>query len=116
MYFLWEMRKIFALTVAALCYFCTYSQEANSSDNVPTLIIAPRFDVNPYIPTGSGGLSGVDFGNSSLCTKLEGSIGEHFSYSMCNHWVTTDTASLYKDILRTDQSDFIDWLTLSLTV
>ena len=110
------MRKILVLTVAALCYFCTYSQEANSSDNVPTLIIAPRFDVNPYIPTGSGGLSGVDFGNSSLCTKLEGSIGEHFSYSMCNHWVTTDTASLYQDILRTDQSDFIDWLTLSYSV
>ena len=110
------MRKIFVLTVAALCYFCTYSQEAKASDNVPTLIIAPRFDVNPYIPTGSEGIRGVDFGNSSLCSLLEGSIGENFSYSMCNHWITTETRPLYQNILRTDESDFIDWLTLSYSV
>ena len=110
------MRKILVLTVALLCYFCTYSQEANTSDNIPVLIIAPRFDVNPYIATGDGGLRGVDFGNSSLCTLLEGSIGEHFSYSMSNHWVTSQTRPLYQNILRTDESDFIDWLTLSYSV
>lgn len=110
------MRKILVLIVAALCYFCTYSQEANTSDNVPVLIIAPRFDVNPYFQTGSEGIRGVDFGNSSLYTLFEGSIGENFSYSMSNHWLSTDPASLYQNAFRSDDVDFIDWLTLSYSV
>ena len=70
------MRKIFVLTVAALCYFCTYSQEAEASGNVPTLIFSPRFEVNPYIRTGGGGYSGVDFGNSIKVTvHAEGEEG-----------------------------------------
>lgn len=109
------MKKILALTVAALCYFCTYSQEADASGNIPTLIITPRFEVNPYLSTGSEGYKGVDFGNSSLCSLFEGSVG-NFSYSMCNHWVTTETKSLYQNILRSDESDFIDWLTLSYSL
>lgn len=110
------MKKIFVLTVALLCYFCTYSQEAKTSDNVPTLIISPRFEVNPYIPTGSEGLGGVDFGSSSLYTLFEGSIGENFSYSMSNHWLSTDPKSLYQNAFRSDEADFIDWLTLSYSV
>lgn len=110
------MRKIFVLTVAALCYFCTYSQEAEASGNVPTLIFSPRFEVNPYIQTGGGGYSGVDFGTSSLYTLFEGSIGEHFSYSMSNHWLSTDTKSLYQNAFRSDNFDFIDWLTLSYSL
>ena len=110
------MRRILVLAVAALCYFCTYSQEAKTSDNVPTLIISPRFEVNPYIPTGSEGVNGVDFGNSSLYTLFEGSIGENFSYSMSNHWVSTDTKSLYQNAFRSDDVDFIDWLTLSYSL
>lgn len=110
------MKKIFALTVAVLCYFCTYSQEAKESGNYPTLIIMPRFEVNPYLSTGSEGYKGVDFGNTSLCSLFEGSIGEHFSYSMSNHWLTTETKPLYQDILRSDESDFIDWLTISYTL
>ena len=110
------MRKIFVLAVAALCYFCTYSQEANTSGNIPTLIISPRFEVNPYIPTGSEGLKGVDFGTSSLYTLFEGSIGENFSYSMSNHWLSTDTKSLYQNAFRSDNFDFIDWLRLNYSV
>lgn len=110
------MKKILALTVAVLCYFCTYSQEAEASGNVPTLIISPRFEVNPYIRTGGGGYSGVDFGTSSLYTLFEGSIGENFSYSMSNHWLSTDTKSLYQNAFRSDDVDFIDWLTLSYSV
>ncbi|MBQ9138862.1 MAG: hypothetical protein IJX65_09530 [Alistipes sp.] len=110
------MRKIFVLAVAALSYFCTYSQEAKASDNVPTLIISPRFEVNPYIRTGSEGYTGVDFGTSSLYTLFEGSVGEHFSYSMSNHWLSTDPKSLYQNAFRSDDVDFIDWLTLSYNV
>ena len=110
------MKKILALTVAVLCYFCTYSQEAEASGNVPTLIISPRFEVNPYIRTGGGGYSGVDFGTSSLYTLFEGSVGENFSYSMSNHWLSTDPKSLYQNAFRSDDVDFIDWLTLSYSV
>ena len=110
------MKKILALTVAVLCYFCTYSQEAEASGNVPTLIISPRFEVNPYIRTGGGGHSGVDFGTSSLYTLFEGSVGDNFSYSMSNHWLSTDPKSLYQNAFRSDDVDFIDWLTLSYSV
>lgn len=110
------MKKILALTVAVLCYFCTYSQEAEASGNVPTLIISPRFEVNPYIRTGGGGHSGVDFGTSSLYTLFEGSVGDNFSYSMSNHWLSTYPKSLYQNAFRSDDVDFIDWLTLSYSV
>ena len=110
------MRKILALTVAALCYFSTYSQEAEASGNIPTLIISPRIEVNPHIALGEGGFLGSDFGATSLYTFFDGSIGEHFSYSMSNHWLSTDPRSLYADPFRSDESDFIDWLTLSYSV
>lgn len=110
------MRKILALLVAIPCYFCTYSQEAESLGNTPELTIIPRFDVNPYIPVGNKGNGGVDFSNSSLYTVFEGNIGEHFSYSMCNHWLSTDPKSLYKNSFRSDDNNWVDWLTLSYSV
>ena len=111
------MKRGFALLVAMLCYFCTYSQEANADSKIPEFIVTPRFDVNPYAPI-KGGYKGFDFGNSSLYTFLDGSVG-NFSYSLCNHWFASDwdtTKSLYKDSFRSDYTDFIDWLTLSYQV
>ena len=108
------MRKRLALLVAILCYFCTYSQEANEDSRIPDFVVTPRFDANPYAPI-KGGYSGFDFGNSSLYTFLDGSVGD-FSYSLCNHWVSTDTAALYQNAFRSDDVDFIDWLTLSYQV
>lgn len=110
------MRKILALATLILCCFTTYSQEAESASNIPSLIITPRFDVNPYISVGGKDKSGVDFGNTSLYTLFEGSVGENFSYSMSNHWLSTDPASLYQNAFRSDDVDFIDWLTLSYSV
>lgn len=114
-YYLWEMKRLLVLLVATLGYFCAYSQEANEGGLVPDFIVTPRFDANPYIPMNDWGHEGFDFGNSSIYTFLDGSIG-NFSYSMCNHWVAEDTASLYKNAFRSDENDFIDWLTLSYTV
>ena len=108
------MKRGFALLVAILCYFCTYSQEANADSNIPEFIVTPRFDANPYAPL-KGGYSGFDFGNSSLYTFLDGSVG-NFSYSLCNHWVSTDTPSLYQNAFVSSEVDFIDWLTLSYQV
>lgn len=114
-YFLWEMKRTFALLVATLCYFCTYSQEAETVGNTPVLTVIPRFDVNPHIPVGNKGGEGFDFANSSLYTLFEGNVGEHFSYSMSNHWVSTDTKSLYQNAFRSDDVNFVDWLTLTAT-
>ena len=44
------MKRGLALLVAILCYFCTYSQEVNTSSNAPEFVVTPRFDVNPYAP------------------------------------------------------------------
>ena len=108
------MKRGFALLVAILCYFCTYSQEAETSSNIPEFIVTPRFDANPYAPI-KGSRSGFDFGNSSLYTFLNGSAGD-FSYSMSNHWVSTDTVSLYQNAFLSYDYDFIDWLLLSYSV
>ncbi|MBR2026459.1 MAG: hypothetical protein IKA07_04915 [Alistipes sp.] len=111
------MKRGLALLVATLCYFCTYSQEASTSNNIPEFVVTPRFDVNPYAPV-KGGYSGYDFGNSSLYTFLDGEIG-NFSYSFAGHWFSSDWAStkaLYENAFRSDDVDFIDWLTLSYQV
>ena len=110
------MKRGFALLVAILCYFCTYSQEANADNNIPEFIVTPRFDLSQYAPI-KGGRKDLDFGNSSLYTFLDGSIG-NFSYSMSNHWFAADwdsTKGLYQNAFRSDDYDFIDWLVLSYT-
>ena len=111
------MKRGLALLVAILCYFCTYSQEVSTSNNAPEFIVTPRFDVNPYAPI-KGGYSGFDFGNSSLYTFLDGEVG-NFSYSLCNHWFSSDwesTKGLYQNAFYSYECDFIDWLTLSYQV
>ena len=111
------MKRGLALLVAILCYFCTYSQEVNTSSNAPEFVVTPRFDLNPYAPI-KGGYSGFDFGNSSLYTFLDGEVG-NFSYSLCNHWFSSDwesTKGLYQNAFYSYECDFIDWLTLSYQV
>ena len=111
------MKRLLVLLVAMLGYFCTYAQEAKEDSCIPDFIVTPRFDVNPYAPI-KGGYSGFDFGNSSLYTFLDGSVG-NFSYSMSNHWFTSDwdtTKELYQNVFYSNDVDFIDWLVLSYTV
>ena len=111
------MKKLLVLLVATLGYFCTYAQEVKEESRTPDFIVTPRFDVNPYAPI-KGGYSGFDFGNSSLYTFLDGSVG-NFSYSFAGHWLSSDWASskaLYQNTFRSDDVDFIDWLTASYSV
>ncbi|MBR3677311.1 MAG: hypothetical protein IKL60_00155 [Alistipes sp.] len=108
------MKRLLVLLVATLGYFYTYAQEVNEDSRIPDFVVTPRFDANPYAPV-KGGYKGFDFGNSSLYTFLDGSVGD-FSYSLCNHWVAEDTPSLYKNAFISSECDFIDWLTLSYQV
>ena len=107
------MKKTLALLAAISSCFCTYAQEAESADNTPELTIIPRVDVNPYIPVGNKGNAGVDFSNTGLYTLFEGNIGEHFSYSMCNHWLSTDPKSLYQNTFRSDDTNWVDWANIT---
>ncbi len=108
------MKRLLVLLVATLGYFYTYAQEVNEDSRIPDFVVTPRFDANPYAPV-KGGYKGFDFGNSSLYTFLDGSVG-NFSYSLCNHWLSDDPASLYKNAFISSECDFIDWLTLSYQV
>ena len=111
------MKRLLVLLVATLGYFCTYAQEVKEDSRIPDFIVTPRFDVSQYAPI-EGGRKDFDFGNSSLYTFLDGSVG-NFSYSLANHWLSSDWASskaLYENAFRSNDVDFIDWLTLSYTV
>ncbi len=113
------MRRTLALLVAVLSYFSAFAQEVEpSGSNIPEFTVVPRIDLNPYIPVGKGHGrdASFDLGNTSLYTFLEGSIGEHFSYSMSNHWLSTDPKALYENSLRSDDCNWLDWLTLSYSV
>ena len=112
------MKRGLALLVATLCYFCTYAQKANATSNIPEFIVTPRFDANIYAPTKNGGYKDFDYGNTSLYTFLDGSVG-NFSYSLCNHWDAENYGAflgLYENAFRSDECDFIDWLALSYKV
>lgn len=51
---------------------------------------------------------GFDFGNSLFCTTFEGSASEHFSWFVCNQWVSSDGIKWpYQNLGR---SDDVNWL------
>lgn len=109
------MRKIVLFVLATISCFTTFSQEAESENTTPDFVVIPRFDANPYIATKHTGLKSFDFGATSLYTLFEGSVG-NFSYSMSNHWLSTSPADLYRNTFRSDDVNWLDWLTLTYNV
>ena len=61
------------------------SQEASTPGKYGRVSIIPRFEVNPWLGNGDGNKSGSSFGNYSLYTLFEGSLSEHFSWTIANH-------------------------------
>lgn len=108
------MKRLIALVAALLCSFLAFSQEA-SSGNSTELTIVPRFDVNPIFPLADDGQSGVNFGNSMLATLLEGSVGDHFSYSVFNVWANSDIESLYTGLFHNDTYNWLGWANATLS-
>ena len=88
------------MTVCALFCSPAFAQDEPSVNNYPELSIITRVDAYPFSP--------------SVYTLLEGSLGEHLSYSVCNLWVNDDTRSLYANTLRADEMDWCQWAWLSL--
>ena len=94
------MKRLLSLmTVCALFCSPAFGQEAQSVNNYPELSIITRVDI-PFSP--------------GVYTLLEGSLGDHLSYSIANVWVNDDTKSLYANTLRADAMDWCQWAYLSL--
>lgn len=94
------MKRLSVLLLCMVMCAASFAQE-----NEHSFLVVPRLEVNPYVV----GNQAVDLGNSSLYTLFEGDLGEHFSYSMMNHWLSEDPAALYANTLRSDDSNWLDW-------
>lgn len=122
--------KRFTVLIAA-GFFCwpALSQESEASGNVPEVAVVARLDANPvvplYRPLGSGFDASEFFGSSSVYTLIDGSVGDWFSYSIANHWLSTDPASLYKrfdgddvvgaNLFYSDDVNWVDWANVTFS-
>lgn len=111
------MKKTVSLIVALLCCSLAFSQEASveSEGNHGEITIIPRVDVDANIPlhTKEPLANVVDFGLTSLYTLFEGDFADHFSFSVCNHWLSTDPGLLYSSTFHTDLCNWLDWATIT---
>ena len=76
-------------------------------------MIVPRAEYSPYFVPESK-LWYHNFGQTSLWTVFDGNLGEHFSFSVANHWLNFydsfgDTKALYQNTWRTDETNWVDW-------
>ena len=96
------MKRLLSLLAAGvlLCIPVFGQEDPETVRNYPELSIITRVDAYPFSP--------------SVYTLLEGSLGDHLSYSVCNVWVNDDIKSLYANTLRADESDWCLWGYLSL--
>ncbi len=92
------MKRLFLLVFAVLCCRVALAQavEPGASNDFRVIARAELFG-SSFSPT--------------LYSLWEGSAGDQFEFSVCNHWLTdfSDTPSLYSDILRSDVSNLFDW-------
>ena len=105
------MRRLLFLMAAALSATLVYAQDAENVGNSAQLSIIPRIDLNPYI--GFDSQTDFSLSNSSLYTLFEGDLGEHFSFSIANHWLSSEPRSLYEGTLHSDMNSWLDWANLT---
>lgn len=124
------MKRTLSLLSAALFCLPVLCQESEPSGNIPVVGVVARLDGNPVIPLHKG--SGYEFdaadffSNSSIYTLIDGNIGDHFSYSIANHWLSTDPASLYvkydedervgANLFYTDDVNWLDWANVTASI
>ena len=75
-----------------------------------TFSLIPRLDGTLYSYPGDG--SEMTLGASALYSLFEGNLGD-FSWSVSNHWLSTDPASLYRDVTLSTTYTFLDWAYLA---
>ncbi len=123
------MKKVTVLIAAIFCCLPVLSQEAESSGNVPQVSAVARLDARPVVPLGASDGWQFDaedfFSNTSLYTLIDGNIGDWFSYSVANHWLSTDPRSLYvtdfednsvgANLFRSGYTNWLDWANLTFS-
>ena len=101
------MKRLSVLLLCLVMCAASFAQE-----NEHSFLVVPRLEANPYI----GGNQTFDMGNTSLYTLFEGELSETFSYSVMNHWLSADPASLYANTFRSDDFNWLDWAYVSAYV
>lgn len=75
-----------------------------------TFSLIPRLDGVLYSYPGEGSEFGL--GGTALYSQFEGTLGD-LSWSVSNHWLSSDPASLYRDVTLTTTNTFLDWAYLA---
>ena len=103
------MKKLLLSIAALLPGLLAFSQEADDLGRYAEVTLIPRLDLNPTY-AGDSGL-GFNHGNSSIYTLFEGSLSEHFSWTIANHWLQAggDYAWPYTDLGRSDTTNWLDY-------
>ena len=81
------MKKLVVLAASILLCTLAQAQGADDSGASAGITIVPRIDFNPVF---SGSDKEVTLGNSSLYSLFEGNISENLSFSVCNHWLSSE--------------------------
>jgi len=107
------MKKISLSTAALLLCLLAHSQEADSLGRYAEFTIIPRLDAglnSPVLSKGGSNESTFNPGNSSLYTTFEGSISEHLSFTIENHWLQAGEEAIPGLYRNTGRSDNVNWL------
>ena len=105
------MKKL--VVFAGLILLCTLAQAQGGSDSGASagITIVPRVDFNPVFYGGTD--REVTLGNSSLYSLFEGNITDNLSFSVCNHWLSSDPKTLYQNTWHSDDVSWCDWANLT---
>lgn len=108
------MRKTLLIVAAFLICCLAYSQEGDNG-SYGELSVIPRLYLNPGYSFSEHSFDSEDaadfFSQSSLYTLFEGNISDNISFSVCNHWLSVQPgiADLYRNTLRSDVPNWLDW-------
>lgn len=106
--FLWYLKMKKSLVTAAFLLLCflAYSQEADEPGGDTGLSVVARAEY----------LNSDPLGNTSLYTLFEGEFAGNFSYSISNHWLSSDPEALYVNTLRNDDVNWLDWAYITYSI
>ena len=113
------MKRLFVL-FAFLLVSCAVFAQDEKPQSEGTLLIVPRLDVDPAYGLGENSWS-VDLGTTSFYTFFDGNLGDHFSFSLGNHWLAFselsfgDTESLYRNSGRAYVNNWVDWANITFS-
>ena len=91
---------------AFLLLSCAWFAQDVKAQSEGTLLVVPRLDVDPAYSFSDNSWS-ADLGTTAFYTYFDGNLGDHFSWSVANHWFAytssfDDTKDLYRNTWRAD--------------